>query len=93
MTYLHTDVLFGHQRLNHFGPLNEAEIAAVEIVLETNVIGFFYLLNTIEIKMINRLAFLGDLLIDNGESRAVYLVGDTHSVTQVLDERGFACAH
>ena len=40
MLNLHADVFFGQQGFNHLRPLNEAEVAAVEIVLEADVVGF-----------------------------------------------------
>ena len=80
MLNLHTDVLFRQQRFNHFRPFDKAEVATVEIILITDVVGLLQFLNAIEIKMIHRLAFLGDILIDDGKSRAVHLIGDTHAV-------------
>ena len=46
-----------------------------------------------EIKMIDRLSFLCDILIDDGESRAVHLIGDAHSMAEVLNEGRLACTH
>ena len=43
--------------------------------------------------MIDGFTFLCDIFIHDGESRAVHLVGDTHFVAKVLDERGLTCAH
>ena len=90
---LHSNVFFGQQRLNHLGPLDEAEVATIEVVLIADIVGLFQLFNAIKIKMINRLAFLCDILVDDGERRAIHLVGDTHTVTQVFDEGGLARAH
>ena len=59
---------------------NSRKVATVEIVLKTDVVGLFQLFNAIEIKMIDRFSFLCDILIDDGESRAVHFVGDAHVV-------------
>ena len=80
MLNLNSNVLFGQQGFNHFRPLDEAKVATVEIVLETDVVGFLQFFNALEIKMIDRLPLLCDILIDDGESRAVHLIGDTHFV-------------
>ena len=85
MTNLHADVFFGQQRLNHFRPLDKTKISTVKIVLKTDVVGFFQLFNALEIKVIDRFSFLGDILIHNSKSRAIHLIGDTHSMAEVLD--------
>ena len=80
MANLYANVLFRHQWLYHLRPLNEAEVAAVEIVLETDVVSLFQLFNTIEIKMIDLLAFLCYVFVDDSKCRAVHLIRDAHTM-------------
>ena len=62
------DGILGQYLLAELWPLDKAEGSAIEIILKTHVIHFVYLLDTIEIKVIDEFACVsGAIFIDDGE--------------------------
>ena len=83
-------IVVGQKRLDHLGPLNEAGITAVDVVVVTNVVDFFQLLDAIEVEVVDRTAGERALLfVDNGEGGRSDSVGYLQLVAESLDEGGF----
>ena len=45
--------IFGEEFFDEFGPLDEAEVAAVDVVVETDVVGFFHPTDAVEVEMVD----------------------------------------
>lgn len=70
------DGIVRQEVLNQFGPLNETEVATVEVVLVTHIIDFFYPLDAIEVEVVEG-GVGGGIFIHDGEGWGGDDIGDT----------------
>ena len=59
--------LFGEERFDVFGPLHQAEAAAVDVVVKADVERFFQSGNPVEIKVVDGFARAAPILVHNGK--------------------------
>lgn len=88
------DDIFGKDVLNEFGPLDEAGVAAVEIVVGTDIESFLDTLDAVEIEMEDgTIENLGVILVDDGKGGTVDDIVHTEFFAEGLDEGGLSCSH
>lgn len=81
---------FFHQ----FRPFDEAEGAAVEVVLVAHVVHFFQFLDAVEVEMIYQFAgSVGAILVDDGKGGGSNDVGNAQFLANGFDESCFAGSH
>ena len=80
------------ERFDAFGPFHEAWIARVEVVVESEVEGFFRAVDAIEVEVVD-CAFCAFVFVYDGERWAVDLFGNAKFVADSFDEGGFASTH
>ena len=86
--------LLGEQVLYVLRPLDQAEAAAVKVVVETDIEGLFQALDAIEIKMEEGLARRRPVFIDDGESRGTDgIFPDAEFLAKSGRKGGLAGAH
>ena len=89
----YADGVLGQQFLDEFRPFYETGVAAVEIVIDADVVGLTETLDTVEVKVIDGTTFSSLILVDNGEGGTVDRVGHAQCLTDSLDERRLARTH
>ena len=88
------DGLGREERLDAFGPLDEAPRGTLEIVFGANVEGFGKGADAVEVEVVDEvIGVAADILVDDGEGGAVDGVADTEGFAEGLDEGGLAGAH
>ena len=80
------------ERFDAFGPFHEAWIARVEVVVESEVEGFFRTVDAIEVEVVD-CAFCAFVFVYDGESWAIYLFSNAKFLADSFDEGGFAGTH
>ena len=89
----HHQRFVGNQRLDLLGPLDQTEVARIEILLVAEVERFGNGVDAVEIEVIHRTLFARAILIHYGECGACYGVVRAEPLHNRADERRFACAH
>lgn len=85
---------FGEQGLYEFGPLDETRMAAVEIIVDTDIVSLFETLDTVEVEVEDRsVEHRAVVLVDDGERGAVDHIVDTKLLAEGFDESRLARAH
>ena len=82
----------GEQGFDAFGPLHEAWVARVEVVVESEVEGFFGTVDAIEVEVVD-CAFVAFVFVYDGECWAIDFLGYTELLADCFDEGGFAGSH
>ena len=86
---MHTHGVFRQQTLYQFGPLDEAERTAVEIVFVAHVVHLVEILDTVEVEMVNQFARGGGaVFVDNGEGGRRDDVFHTQLLANGFDKSG-----
>ena len=80
------------ERFDAFGPFHEAWVARVEIVVESEVEGFFGAIDAIEVEVVD-CAFVAFVFVYDGERWAVDLFDNAKFLADGFDEGGFTGTH
>ena len=92
--YRHFHGIAGQEVFHQFGPLDEAERAAVEIVLVAHVVDFFQALYAVKVEVVDELARgVGAVFVDNAEGGRVDHVGHAECLADGFDEGGLSGSH
>ena len=85
--------VIGQDVFYQFGPLQETEVAAVEVVFVAHVIDFLDAADAVEVKVVDGVAMPVGVFIDEGEGGRGDDVVYAQFLAQCLDEGGLAGAH
>ena len=89
--YAHTYGIGGQNRSHTFGPLYEAQGAAVEVILYTNLKSFVEVFDTIKIEVVNQLGSgFGAVFVNQSEGRRSSVVAvNAERTAKLVYECGF----
>ena len=91
---MHAQSLFRKEFLDVLRPFNNAEAAAVHIVVESDVKGLGCIVDAVEIKMIKRLAGCCPVFVNNGECRRAHrILIDPEDSADCGSEGGLSRSH
>ena len=83
----------GQGVLDQLGPLDEAEVTALEVFLAAHVVGFGEAAYAVEVEVIDGLALRRGVFIDDGKGGGGDGVLDAQCAADGLDEGGLAGSH
>lgn len=66
---MHFECLIGKEFLDVLRPFHQAQVSAVQVVVETDVDSLGDFVDAVEIKVIDGLSVPGHIFVDDGESR------------------------
>ncbi len=68
-------------------------MAAIEVFINTDIDGFFFILYPVKIKVKDGLFFTISILVYKSKRRAAYILRDTQRFANSLNKRRFPCTH